>query len=35
LSGFDCPDGSHLAADDAQRFTAALVDILKAKGFFN
>jgi hypothetical protein len=35
LSGFDCPDGSHLAAADAQKFTAALVEILKKKGFFD
>jgi hypothetical protein len=35
LSAFDCPDGSHLAAADAQKFTAALVEILKNKGFFD
>lgn len=35
LSAFDCPDGSHLGAADAQLFTAALVDILKNIGFFD
>jgi hypothetical protein len=35
LSAFDCPDGSHLAAGDAQKFTAALVEILKNEGFFD
>jgi hypothetical protein len=29
LSGFDCPDESHLDADDAERFSAALIRILK------
>lgn len=35
LSAYDCPDGSHLGAADAQAFTAALVDILRRKGFFD
>lgn len=35
LSAFDCPDGSHLGAADAKAFTAALVKILKEKGFFD
>jgi hypothetical protein len=29
LSGFDCPDESHLDAEDAARFSAALARILK------
>jgi len=29
LSGFDCPDESHLDADEAERFSAALARILK------
>lgn len=29
LSGFDCPDESHLDAEDAERFSAALARILK------
>jgi hypothetical protein len=29
LSGFDCPDESHLDADDAERFSAALIRILE------
>jgi hypothetical protein len=29
LSGFDCPDESHLDADDAERFSAAVTRILK------
>jgi hypothetical protein len=35
LAAFDCPDGSHLTAGDAQKFTAALVEILKKKAFFD
>jgi hypothetical protein len=35
LSAFDCPDGSHLTAGDARKFTAALVKILKKRGFFD
>jgi hypothetical protein len=35
LSRFDCPDGSHLGAADAQLFTAALVRILEESGFFD
>ncbi len=35
LSAFDCPDGSHLGEADAQAFTAALVKILKDRGFFD
>lgn len=35
LSAFDCPDGSHLGAADAQAFTVELVKILKEKGFFD
>lgn len=29
LSGFDCPDESHMDADDAERFSAALIRILE------
>jgi hypothetical protein len=29
LAGFNCPDGSHLGAEDARRFSRALVRILK------
>ncbi|MDJ0783025.1 MAG: hypothetical protein QNJ22_13705 [Desulfosarcinaceae bacterium] len=35
LAAFDCPDGSHLGAEDAQLYTAALVKILKRNGFFD
>ena len=32
LSGFDCPEWSHLSGPDADKFTAALVDIMIADG---
>ena len=32
LSGFNCPDGSHLDVADAERFTRELAKILAAKG---
>ena len=31
LSGYDCPDGSHLDVRDARKFTRALVRILRVK----
>jgi hypothetical protein len=31
LSGFDCPDGSHLAAADTPRFTQALAEIIRQR----
>ena len=35
LSGFDCPEWSHLSAEDADIFTAALVRILIKDGFLS
>lgn len=34
LSEFECPDTSHIASKDGPRFTAALLDILVARGVF-
>jgi hypothetical protein len=31
---FRCPDGSHLAVEDAERFSRVLVETLAASGFF-
>lgn len=35
LGGFNCPDGSHLDAGSARRFTAALVAILRSRGIIS
>lgn len=35
LSGFDCPEWSHLSGPDADKFTAALVDLMIADGHLN
>lgn len=34
LSDFECPDTSHIASKDGPRFTAALLEILAARGVF-
>jgi hypothetical protein len=34
LSKYECPDTSHLNYDDAEEFTASLMEILKEKGIF-
>ncbi len=35
LSGFDCPDTSHLDRKDAPRFTRELANVLEDRGLFN
>jgi hypothetical protein len=34
LTGYDCPDLSHLNVEDAKSFTAALMQVLKKQGVF-
>jgi hypothetical protein len=35
LSGFKCPDGSHLDVSDARRFTGDVLKIMAAKSLIN